>query len=99
MSEEEQTRADLINKILEDKNMVDYTEDEIKYCMTPIGGATYKTKYGRKRKEVKCLPSDRVKCEVCGGEYTRSGKYNHDITRVHQTYAKLNKKIAKVLIS
>lgn len=93
-------KTDLIDKILEDKNIVDYTEEEIKYCTTPIGCAIYNTKkIGRKRKEIKCLPSDRVKCEICGKEYTRSGKYNHDITQVHQTYKKLNKKIASVLLN
>lgn len=91
-------REDLINKILEDKNVVNYTEEEIKYCTTPIGNAIYNHR-GRKRKEKKCLPTDRVKCEMCGKEYTRSGKYNHDKTKVHQTYVKLNKKIASVLLS
>jgi len=41
--------------------------------------------------------SDRLKCEICGGTYTRSAVSAHRGTKKHQIYAKTNKKLLNLM--
>lgn len=40
---------------------------------------------------------DRIKCQICGGEYTRSAVSAHRGTKKHQIYAKANKKFLNIM--
>lgn len=40
---------------------------------------------------------DRIKCQICGGEYTRSAVSAHRGTKKHQIYAQANKKFLSIL--
>lgn len=41
--------------------------------------------------------SDRIKCQICGGEYARSGVSSHRGTKRHQIYEKANKKFLSIM--
>lgn len=86
-----------------DKPILEMTKEEFRYTQTPLGGPTYKhnvKKAGRpevvpsKRK----LPTDRLKCEICGKEYFRSGSYKHKQTAFHKDRMRMNKKLLELLI-
>lgn len=85
-----------------DKHIIDMDKEEFKLTQTPLGGPLYKNRMGRGRPTVasgkKKLPTDRIKCEVCGKEYFRSGSTKHKRTVFHQERAKLNKKLLDFLI-
>lgn len=44
---------------------------------------------GRPRKINKAQPCDRLKCEICGLLYNRSGRTLHYRTRIHQVYEQM----------
>lgn len=86
-----------------DKPILQLTKDEFQYTQTPIGGPTYKhnlKKRGRPTVETnqKKKPNDRIKCEICGKEYFRSGSTKHKRTEFHQAHVKINKKLLDLLI-
>lgn len=74
--------------------------NDIKKLENPIGKAIYKNQIGRPRKkeEEKAKPNDRLICDVCGEKFIRSHRTRHNQNKVHQAYAKMNKKISKVLL-
>lgn len=84
------------DKIKEDKNICQYTVDEIMYVQRPIGKALYA---GRPATGSAAKATDRIKCEICGKEFYRSGRTNHKKTKHHILYEGLNKKLAKILIN
>ena len=45
----------------------------------------------------KAKPTDRIKCEVCGKEYFRSGKTAHIRGKIHQEYLKIHNSVQKVI--
>ncbi len=87
------------NSLEKQKGLGLYTKKELEYVQTPIGSALYKTKkIGRPKTEKPAKWNDRVKCDVCGDEFTRSGRTNHNKTRHHQDFLKMNKKIRTLLL-
>lgn len=84
-------------KIKEDKNIVNYSHNEMKYLQTPIGRALF---VGRPRKNDadKAKPTDRIKCEICSKEFYRSGRANHKKTAYHRAHEQMNSRLRKVLM-
>lgn len=84
-------------KLKVDKNISEYTVDELKYLQKPIGKALYR---GRPKKDDndRAKPTDRLKCEVCGKEFFRSGRTKHNQTKHHLLHEKMNKKLMKMLV-
>jgi hypothetical protein len=82
------------------KPIMEMTKDEFNYSQKPIGKAIYKNAVGRPQipDDKKAKPTDRIKCKICGKEYTRSHVTNHRKTQHHQTFAKVNKKLQELLI-
>lgn len=74
-----------------------YENEEIEYLEKPLGKAAYLMKDNTLKKK-KSHWSDRIKCNICGKEFTRSCRKSHEITKHHQTYAKLNTKMKKILL-
>ncbi|HLX52499.1 MAG TPA: hypothetical protein VKR58_01065 [Aquella sp.] len=76
-----------------------YDIDELNYVQKPLGRAVYtKKKVGRPKSIKPTHWSDRIKCEVCGDEFTRSAGTLHRKTRHHQDFEKMNNKMRKILI-
>lgn len=89
------------NRLKEGYGLPLYEPNELKYIKKPIGSALYKRARGRPKKDdnIKAKPNDRVRCKICGNFYTRSGKYNHEITKVCQVYARLDKNMKKIIFN
>ena len=49
-------------------------------------------KKGRpKKKEMdKAAPSDRIKCDICNVTFIRSGRTNHNSTKIHKLFEKMS---------
>jgi len=87
------------NNLAEQKGLGLYEKDELKYVQQPLGKAIYTTKkVGRPISETPSHWSDRVKCDVCGDYFTRSARSNHNKTRHHRDYEKMNYKIKELLL-
>jgi len=91
-----------MNKL--NKPVLELDKDEFKYTQTPIGGPLYKhnvKKGGRPRVEddKKKKPTDKIKCEVCGKEYIRSGATKHKRTVFHLERLRINKKLLDLLVN
>lgn len=93
---------DIQKKLRQNKNFAKYTIDELKYVQKPIGRALYKIedipKCGRPRVSEKKSPSDRIICNICSKEFTRSGRTKHNRTQYHQAFEEMNSKLRKLLI-
>lgn len=85
-------------KIKNDKNIIAYIEEEIRYLQKPIGSALYKGR-PKKTESEKAKPTDRLTCEICGKEYFRSGSAKHKATQHHILHQNLNKKLMKMLLN
>lgn len=87
------------NTIKNNKNLCEYTVDELAYVQTPLGKSCYKA--GRKpvvEEKVKAKPTDKIKCDICGKTFFRSGRANHYKTEFHQAHKSMNDKLRKLLI-
>lgn len=90
---------DIQKSLKEQKGLALYDIDELKYVQKPIGKALYtKKKIGRPKKDNPSQWSDKIKCDVCGNEFIRSNRSNHNKTKQHQLYLKMNDKIKKLLV-
>lgn len=91
-------------KLSEKKSLPLYEPEELKYLDKPLGKAAYlgrKTSINddeRKRKGIKANWWDRIECNICGVEFTRSARSKHNRTKQHQIYKKIDKKMRKVLL-
>ena len=85
-------------KIKNDKNIIGYQEEEIRYLQKPIGGALYRGR-PKKNESEKAKPTDKLTCEICGKEFFRSGRTQHKNTQYHILHQNLNKKLMKMLIN
>lgn len=95
--QKEQTDYFAIRKRLgEQKGIALYDNEDIKYLDTTVGKAVYTTK--KKSNGAKKLWSDRVKCKVCGTEYTRSSASRHNKTRHHQDFLSINEKMRDIML-
>lgn len=88
-----QNISEIKKHVIEDKNIVNYSVEQMEYIQKPIGKANYNAETKKKAHW-----SDRIKCEICGKEFTRSARTKHNQTQHHQTYANLNKKLASLLL-
>lgn len=83
------------------KGLSQYEPETLKYLTKPIGKAIFKNaveKRGRPKKDTKAHWSDRIKCEICGKEFTRSARTKHTKTEFHQAHLKFDQKIKKLLL-
>lgn len=83
-------------QITSGKSLVLCDNDTIKYTKEPIGKALVKR--GRPPLETKPHWTDRMKCKICGKEYSRSAVTAHSKTNHHKTYAKFNDKIRNLML-
>ena len=81
----------------DDKNIVDYNREQLEYLQKPIGKAIYKSE-DITDADTKAHWSDRIKCNVCGKEFTRSSRTKHNKTQHHRTYEQLNRKLVEFLV-
>lgn len=58
------------------------------------------SKSGRPKipEEKKCKPNDKLICDICGGNFTRSGRTGHNNSKKHQIYVKLTKTGRELLL-
>lgn len=64
----------------------------------PFNNGYKKTGRPRKDPQEKALPTDRLICPICGGEFTRYNRSSHNKTKVHMAYANMNDNMRKLLI-
>jgi hypothetical protein len=85
-------------KIKKNKSLTQYNIEELKYVQKPLGKSLYKNKVGRPVKQEKTKPSDSVICDICGGRFIRSNRFNHKKTKKHKIYEDMNIKLRNLLI-
>ena len=87
-------------KIKDNKNLCDYSVEELRYIQKPIGRAIYTSKkVGRPKLEKTVSPKDTLQCNVCGKTFIRSGRFNHKKTAYHIAHENMNEKIRNLLIN
>lgn len=84
--------------IFNDKNIVDYSENQLRYLQKPVGNAAFNTEVEPIKSNKKKNWFDRIKCDVCGKEFTRSARTKHNSTQYHQIYSCLNTKLIKIIV-
>lgn len=84
-------------ELLSGKSLPLCSDEAIKYVKEPIGSAIIKSR-GRPKLENPSHWSDRVKCKICGKEYTRSAITAHKKTQYHKIYKRMDKKFRKILL-
>lgn len=90
------SRQNLLDEIAEKRDTpTQLTDDCFQLLSEPIGLATFNSEYKPKKGKKKW--SDRVECEICGREYTRSAKSKHYKTQYHIAYTEMNEKIKRLL--
>lgn len=87
-----------LKSMLNPINKAIYKANHKDIYQAPYNNGFKKTGRPRKNEEDKAKPTDRLICEVCGGEFTRYNRSAHNKTRVHQAYASMNKKLREFLI-
>lgn len=88
---------------LKNKNLIHCEEDVLDYALNDhFGIAILNNKEVIPEREIKkgkkCNWYDRVKCEVCGGEFIRSARSQHKKTKLHLAYFNLNDKLKNILL-
>ena len=83
--------------IRDDGFILNYDDDTLKYIQKPIGKALQRGR-PRKPEEEKGKPSDRIVCKLCHREFVRSNRSHHDKTERHKLYARVNQKLAKLVL-
>jgi hypothetical protein len=98
---------ELQESLKEGKGLGLYDKDELEYITKPMGSAIYvstikskDSKVGRKKikESKKAKPTDRIKCDICPGEYSRSSSTNHKRTKIHQAFLKINKNLKEIIV-
>lgn len=84
-------------QLLSGKNLIECDTATIKYIKEPIGAAIIRSR-GRPKVEVQAKWSDRIKCKICGTEYTRSAVVAHKKTRHHRDFEKFDSKLRKIML-
>lgn len=86
------------NTIKNNKNLTQYSIEELQYVQTPLGKACYKSGRPKKNEFEKAKPTDKITCEICGKNFFRSGRANHYKTEYHKAHNAMNSKLRKILI-
>lgn len=84
-------------QLLSGKGLGIVDTDTIKYVAEPIGAAIVRGR-GRPKAETPAKWSDRIKCKICGKEYTRSAVMAHKATQFHKLHEKFDEKIRKIML-
>ncbi len=85
------------DKLKNNKSLANYDVEDMKYLQKPLGKAIYKR--GRPKSDNPAKWNDRVICDVCGKEFTRSARTKHKKTQFHQAFEIMNNKLKKLLIN
>jgi hypothetical protein len=83
------------DEIKSDKEMINYSDEALKYVQKPIGKAIYE---GKKKKQNNCELNEYIECQICGKKYTRWNSGHHKKTQYHLMYEKVNKKMIKLVL-
>lgn len=91
------------NKIKKTKNLIEYEPEVLKYLdESCVAKAIYKQEEEKEQppKENPDVPywKQRIKCDICGKEYFRSGTTKHRSTQHHKTYMMINDKMRKFIL-
>lgn len=93
----------LKSEIKEKKGLANENLDIWSFIQKPIGKAYYKHNQenteGDNVEDNKIHWSDKIKCKVCGREYTRSNVSNHKKSQFHRTYENINNKVRKFILA
>ena len=76
-----------------DRTILDYTQTHIGNALLENHNVNHKSAIIKKAKWY-----DRVKCQICDGEFTRSARSNHNRTKVHRLHEDMNSKIRSLLL-
>lgn len=88
------------NKLRIGKELINCEIDEIGYIKKPVGGSIYKTAIENKPKgKRKYISHERILCDLCGKDYRRSNKTQHEKTQYHLTYKNVNDKFKQLLLN
>lgn len=79
-------------------NQANYKADHKDIYQAPYNNGYIKTGRPKKDPSLKAQPTDRIYCEICGGEFTRYNRSAHNKTRVHQALLGVNHKLREFLI-
>ena len=78
-----------------------FNKDQLQNMFNPIQKATIlHSGVGRPKKndDEKLKPTDKVICDICGGQFIRSNRTNHKKTKVCQAYFGMNEKLKNALL-
>lgn len=101
--------SDVRKRLSKQKGLALYDNDEIEYLKKPLGLAAFTTPSDESiiqdpKSDIKKKPkelakwNDRVICDICGTEFTRSARSKHKQTQKHQIYLKMHEKIRDLVI-
>lgn len=80
------------------KRLSMYEHDQLIEVIKPLNKAVFKKKIEKVKSRVRAKPDDRIMCDVCGKEFTRSARSNHNKTQRHQIYLDFDNKLRNFLI-
>jgi hypothetical protein len=95
-----QIRSDLSSN----KNLAMCDVETLKYGSRPIGKSLIRSrsemlkKRAKKGEAINNKWNDRIKCDTCGKEYSRSNQSAHRKTQYHKIYANVGDKVKKILL-
>lgn len=90
------------NKLMKGNPLISYDKQTILYATTPIGMTMYKRALmglPSNNRKIKALPTDIIKCKLCGMTTKRHNQTHHKRTRLCQAYARMNEKIRNLLLN
>lgn len=95
---------DIKKRLRNGPEIINCDVDELKYIKKPVGKSIYKyaieEKQQRKLRRNKAyIPGERITCDLCGVEYTRSNKCFHERTKYHITYKIVNDKLKQLILN
>ena len=74
--------------------------DELEYIKKPVGKSIYqRASEEKKTRKKKWNGKERLVCDLCGGEFVRSHKSDHEKTKYHITYKIVNDKFKQLMLN
>lgn len=89
---------DELKKQLKSQSLTLVDDEALKYSLKPVGKAIITNPLIEETKE-KTKWSDRVVCNICGVEFTRSARSNHNKTKMHNLHLSMHHKMKKLLLN
>lgn len=100
---EKQNKEDLDNikkRLKKGPELINCDIDELQYIKKPVGKSIYKCAIDEKKeRRKKYIKNERVTCDLCGVEYTRSNRCYHERTKYHLTYKIVNDKLKRLMLN